>query len=79
MKTTRGTWYEVWDKNGYGTRLDGNYDSQREAKKAAKEATERQIEKGYNPQEWIIMIADLICTMEDDGTIISKTLTYSRI
>ena len=81
MKTVRGTWYEVWSKNNRGMKLPGpvfdTYQNLREAKKQIKESNERQAKAGYKPEEWYIMVADSIRTTDDNGMVVSETLTYA--
>ena len=75
MMTQRLTWYEVWDKDGFGTLSDPNgytkFDNQRQAKAAIKAA-------GGNAQDFTLMIVDRICTTDKNGNIISRTTTEAR-
>ena len=80
MMTQRSTWYEVWSKRGYCKLADpyDRFNNQREAKSAIKESVKRQKELGYTPTEWLLMIVDMITTIDDDGVIISQMTTTAR-
>lgn len=79
MRTVRATWYEAWVKKGYGAKLPGPHPNQKEAKTAIEKAIEKQKEAGYKPDEYYIMIADYICTYDENGDTISETTTYARV
>lgn len=79
LRTVASTWYEAVQIGGYGCRLNGTYESKREVQKAIKEANVRAKDWGYKEEEYNIMLCHCVRMIEDNGDVVSETITKVRV
>lgn len=79
LRTVCNTWYEAIMAHGYGCKLYGTWDNKREAQQAIKEANDRAVERGYKADEYYIMLCNVVRMIDDNGDVVSETITKARV
>lgn len=79
LRTVCNTWYEAIMVHGYGCKLYGTWDNKKEAYQAIKEANDRAVERGYKADEYYIMLCNLVRMIDDNGDVVSETITKARV
>ncbi len=79
MKTTTQITYEVYLKGWHGAKLAETFTAQDEAVQAIKEARQQQIDAGYKPDNYYIVLCMHTITRDDDGDMISESTTRCRL
>lgn len=79
LRTITSTWYEAVQIGGFGCKLKNTYASKRETQKAIAEANIRAIERGYGPDEYHIVLCTIVRLIEDNGDVVSETITRVRV
>lgn len=79
LRTIASTWYEAVMIGGYGCKLSGTYDNKREVQKAIKASNERAVEQGYKADKYFIMMCSCVRMVEDNGDVVSETITRIRV
>lgn len=79
LRTVASTWYEAVMIGGYGCKLSGTYDSKRETQKAIKESNARAVERGYKADSYFIVMCSCVRMVEDNGDVVSETITRVRV
>lgn len=79
LRAITDNWYEAVQVGGYGCKLNNTYASKREAQKAIAEANLRVIERGYGADEYYIMYCSIVRLIEDNGDVVSETITRVRV
>lgn len=78
-KTVCGTWYEAMMVRGWGCRLNGTFNSKREAAKAIKESRAKEVENGYKASEYFIVFCNVTRMLDENGDVIMETVTKARV
>lgn len=79
LRTIASTWYEAVMVGGYNCKLSGVYDNKREAQKAIKISIENALQQGHKEDKYFIMMCNCIRMIEDNGDIVSETITRVRV
>ena len=79
LRTVASTWYEAVMVGGYGCKLYGTYDNKREAQKAIKTSNEKAVQQGYKADDYFIMMCSCVRMIEDNGDVVSETITKARV
>lgn len=79
LRTVASTWYEAVMVGGYGCKLCGNYDNKRDAQKAIKESSAKAVERGYKADKYYVMMCNCVRMIEDNGDVVSETITRVRV
>lgn len=78
LRTVASTWYEVVFVQSYGAKLENTFYNKREAQKAIKEFKERQVQRGNKPSECFILLCNIVRLIDDNGDVVSETVTKVR-
>lgn len=79
VRTVTSTWYEAVMVRGFGAKLADTFNSMEEVALAIKKGTEREIEMGYKPSRYFIVRCDMARIVDDDGDVVSETITRVRM
>ena len=79
LRTVTSTWYEAVMVGGYGCKLNRTYDNKRDVQKAIKESNARAVERGYKADNYFIMMCSCVRMIEDNGDVVSETITRVRV
>lgn len=77
--TGTSTWYEAVMVRGFGAKLADTFNSMEEVALAIKKATDREIEMGYKPSRYFIVRCDMARIVDDNGDVVSETITRVRM
>ena len=78
-RTVESTWYEAVMVGGYGCKLYGQYDNKRDAQNAINESNERVVARGYKANKYYIVKCSCARTTEDNGDLVSETITRVKV
>lgn len=73
------TWYEAVMVRGFGAKLADTFNSMEEVALAIKKVTDREIEMGYKPSRYFIVRCDIVRIFDDNGDVVSETVTRVRM
>ena len=79
VRTVTSTWYEAVMARGFDAKLADTFNSMEEVALAIKKGTEREIEMGYKPSRYFIMRCDMARIVDDNGDVVSETITRVRM
>ena len=79
VRTVTSTWYEAVMVRGFGAKLADTFNSMEEVALAIKKATDREIEMGYKPSRYFIVRCDMARIVDDNGDVVSETVTRVRM
>ena len=79
LRTVTGIWYEIALVNGHGAKLDKDYASKQAAERAIMETNLKAMQHGYGPSKYYIMYCTIVRLMEDNGDVVSETITKTRV
>ena len=79
LRTVCSTWYEAIQIRAFGCKLSNTYSSKREAQKAITETNINAVKQGYQPDEYYIMLCNLVRMIDDNGDVVSETVTRVRV
>lgn len=78
LRSIASTWYEAVMVNSYGAKLENTYYTKRDIQKAIKETNQREVERGYNASEYFILLCNCVRLIDDNGDVVSETITKVR-
>lgn len=79
VRTVTSTWYEAVMVRGFGAKLADTFNSMEEVALAIKKVTDREIEMGYKPSRYFIVRCDIVRIFDDNGDVVSETVTRVRM
>lgn len=79
VRTVTITWYEAMMVRGFGAKLADTFNSMEEVTLAIKKVTEREIEMDCEPSRYFIVRCDIVRIFDDNGDVVSETVTRVRM
>lgn len=79
LRSISSEWYEAYIVGSHGSKMPGSYDTRMQAEVAVKEAKNRAVEFGRKPYDYFIVRCTCVKLIEDNGDIVSETITRARV
>lgn len=73
------TWYEAVMVRGFGAKLADTFNNMEEVALAIKKVTDREIEMDCEPSRYFIVRCDMARIVDDNGDVVSETVTRVRM